>query len=87
MASVGTTGAVEDCKQIVCLSRPKREPRKHHPSLPKWRKDGWFESKLGEYFNEGGENDELQIRLMEVEAGTDKSGLIVEGIEIRPTKG
>ena len=54
--------------------------------LPKWRKYGWFESKLGEYFNEGGEN-ELQIRLMEVEVGTVKSGLIVEGIEIRPTKG
>ncbi|KAK9993800.1 hypothetical protein SO802_023503 [Lithocarpus litseifolius] len=87
MASVGTTGGVEDCKQTVWLSRPKREPRKQHPSLPKWRKDGWFESKLGEYFNEGGENDELQIRLMEVEAGTVKSGLIVEGIEIRPTKG
>ncbi|KAM4069697.1 hypothetical protein ACB094_12G109100 [Castanea mollissima] len=87
MASVGTTGGVEDCKQTVCLGRPKREPRKQHPSLPKWRKDGWFESKLGEYFNEGGENDELQIRLMEVEAGTVKSGLIVEGIEIRPAKG
>ena len=87
MASVGTTGAVEDCKQIVCLSRPKREPRKQDPLLPKWRKDGWFESKLGEYFNEGGENDELQISLRDVEDRTIKSGLIVAGIEIRPTKG
>ena len=96
-ASVGTTGGVEDYKQTVRLGLPAREPRQQHqivPSLPqqhnshpKQRKDGWLEIKLGEFFNEGGEDDQLQIRLMEVEAGIVKSGLIVEGIEIRPTKG
>ena len=96
-ASVGTTGGVEDYKQTVCLGLPAREPRQQHqivPSLPqqhnlhpKQRKDGWLEIKLGEFFNEGGEDDQLKIRFMEVEAGTVKSGLIVEGIEIRPTKG
>ncbi|KAM3682950.1 hypothetical protein ACB098_12G110000 [Castanea mollissima] len=96
-ASVGTTGGVEDYKQTVCLGLPAREPRQQHQielspqqqhnSHPKRRRDGWLEIKLGEFFNEGGEDDQLQIRLMEVEAGTGKSGLIVEGIEIRPTKG
>uniref|UniRef100_A0A7N2MKA4 F-box domain-containing protein n=1 Tax=Quercus lobata TaxID=97700 RepID=A0A7N2MKA4_QUELO len=74
-ASVGTTG-----DQIV-------PPPQKHASHPKQREDGWLEIELGQFFNEGGENDELQIRLTEVEAGNVKTGLIVEGIEIRPTKG
>ena len=95
-ASVGTDGEGEVFKQTVCLGQPAGEPRQQDQivqpqqqriSHPKLRKDGWFEIELGEFFNEGGEDDQLQIRLMEVEAGIVKSGLIVEGIEIRPTKG
>ncbi|XP_030933945.1 F-box protein PP2-B10-like [Quercus lobata] len=93
-ASVGKSGEGEDYKQTVCLCMPAVEPSQQdqvvlpqqHTSHPKLRKDGWLEIELGQFFNKGGE-DELQIRLMEVEAGTQKTGLIVEGIEIRPTKG
>ena len=46
---------------------------------------------MGEFFNEGGEDDDLQIKLMGVEDGEWNIALIValkvEGIEIRPTIG
>ncbi|KAI8539461.1 hypothetical protein RHMOL_Rhmol09G0184800 [Rhododendron molle] len=53
---------------------------------PKARGDGWMEIEMGEYFNKGGggENKELEMSVMEVERGDWKSGLIVQGIEIRP---
>ena len=95
-ASVGKSGEGEDYKQTVCWCMPAVEPSQkdqvvlpqQHTSHSKLRKDGWLEIALGEFFNKGGEDqEELQIRLMEVEAGTQKTVLIVEGIEIRPTKG
>ncbi|XP_065637184.1 F-box protein PP2-B10 isoform X1 [Quercus suber] len=94
-ASVGTIGG-EVYEQTVRLGlfvmQPNQQdriipPPQQHTSRPKQREDGWLEIELGQFFNEGGEDDELQIKLMEVEAGTHKTGLIVEGIEIRPTKG
>ncbi|KAM3682957.1 hypothetical protein ACJW31_12G109900 [Castanea mollissima] len=95
-ASVVTTGGGGVHQQTVGLGLPVMEPNQQHQivpppqqhaSRPKQREDGWLEIELGHFFNEGGEDDELQIRLLEVEAGTVKTGLIVEGIEIRPTKG
>nr|XP_023897416.1 F-box protein PP2-B10-like [Quercus suber] len=95
-ASVGTTGGGEVHQQTVGLGlsvmEPKQQdriepPPQQHASRPKQREDGWLEIELGQFFTEGGENDELQIRLTEVEAGNVKTGLIVEGIEIMPTKG
>ncbi|XP_057459276.1 F-box protein PP2-B10-like [Actinidia eriantha] len=52
--------------------------------LPQGREDGWMEIELGEFFNDGGENGEVRMRLMETKRGNWKSGLIVEGIELRP---
>lgn len=49
------------------------------------REDGWMEVELGEYFVKGGEDD-LEISVMEVKGGNWKSGLVVQGIEIRPKK-
>lgn len=43
----------------------------------------WFEIELGEFFNERGEDSELDISIMETD-GHRKSGLIIQGIEIRP---
>ena len=78
-ASVGTVGA-EVYEQTVRLGLDTSHPNQ--------REDGWLEIELGQFFNGGGEDDELQIKLMEVIAGNvTKTGLIVEGIEIRPTKG
>ena len=92
---VGTIGG-EVYEQTVCLGlfvmEPNQQdqiipPPQQQTSRPKRREDGWLEIELGQFFNGGGEDDELQIKLMEIEAGTHKTGLIVEGIEIRPTKG
>ncbi|PSR98364.1 F-box protein [Actinidia chinensis var. chinensis] len=52
--------------------------------LPQEREDGWMEIELGEFLNDGGENGEVEMRLMETERLNWKSGLIVEGIEVRP---
>ena len=51
---------------------------------PKLREDGWLEIEIGEYFNEEGEETELEMCVMEVKGGNWKSGLIIQGIEIRP---
>ena len=52
--------------------------------LPQGREDGWMEVELGEFFNDGGENGEVRMQLTETERLNWKSGLIVEGIELRP---
>lgn len=51
---------------------------------PKLREDGWLEVEIGEYFNEDREERELEMSVMEVKGGNWKSGLIIQGIEIRP---
>lgn len=55
---------------------------------PRVRGDGWMEIELGDYLNgdceEEEEERELEMSLMEVKGGDWKSGLIVQGIEIRP---
>ena len=81
-ASVGTVGA-EVYEQTVRLGLFVMDT-----SRPNQREDGWLQIELGQFFNGGGEADELQIKLMEViDGNVEKTGLIVEGIEIRPTKG
>ncbi|KAL8094603.1 putative F-box protein PP2-B12 [Apium graveolens] len=54
---------------------------------PRTRKDGWLEIELAQYFNKEGENRELEISLLEVKGGNWKSGLIIQGLEIRPMGG
>ncbi|XP_042516849.1 F-box protein PP2-B11-like [Macadamia integrifolia] len=54
------------------------------PEGPKEREDGWMEIEMGEFFNERGEDGEVVMSLMEVKGGTCKSGLIIQGIELRP---
>ncbi|KAK2650781.1 hypothetical protein Ddye_018270 [Dipteronia dyeriana] len=49
---------------------------------PKMRAGGWLETELGEFFNEGDEEDELLITIV----SKMKQFLVVEGIEIRPKK-
>ncbi|XP_059665679.1 F-box protein PP2-B10-like [Cornus florida] len=53
---------------------------------PKEREDGWFEIEFGELFYESGDDGELEVCLQEVKSGMWKSGLILEGIEIRPKR-
>ncbi|KAM7466115.1 hypothetical protein LguiB_013677 [Lonicera macranthoides] len=49
--------------------------------LPKERTDGWSEIELGEFLSDRGE---VEMRLWETDFHHWKSGLIVEGIEVRP---
>ncbi|KAL6971101.1 hypothetical protein U1Q18_030783 [Sarracenia purpurea var. burkii] len=56
----------------------------HRGRLPETRKDGWSEIELGQFYNDGEEGGEVGIRLREVEILNWKSGLFVEGIELRP---
>jgi len=58
--------------------------RENNDQFPKERGDGWLEMELGEYINKSGEAGKLEICLQEVEGGNWKSGLILQGIEIRP---
>ncbi|KAF8402068.1 hypothetical protein HHK36_013020 [Tetracentron sinense] len=48
------------------------------------RGDGWMEIEMGEFFNDRGEDGEVEMSLTEVKGGNWKAGLIVEGIELRP---
>ncbi|TMW97183.1 hypothetical protein EJD97_006051 [Solanum chilense] len=53
-------------------------------TLPFKRADGWMELKMGDFFNDGGEDGDVDARLMETKKLNDKSGLIVQGMEFRP---
>ncbi|KAG6607139.1 F-box protein, partial [Cucurbita argyrosperma subsp. sororia] len=55
-----------------------------HRVVPKEREDGWLEVQLGVFFHDGGVNGELEMSVLEVKGGHWKSGLLIQGIEIRP---
>ncbi|XP_057982162.1 putative F-box protein PP2-B12 [Malania oleifera] len=48
------------------------------------RGDGWQEVKLGEFYCDGGEGGQVEMSVVEVKEGHWKSGLIIQGVEIRP---
>ncbi|KAF8117022.1 hypothetical protein N665_0012s0037 [Sinapis alba] len=52
---------------------------------PKKREDGWMEAELGVFFNEEG-CDEIELSVIEIRSPYWKCGLIIQGIEFRPTK-
>ncbi|EYU36714.1 hypothetical protein MIMGU_mgv1a017878mg, partial [Erythranthe guttata] len=52
--------------------------------LPHRRSDGWSEIKLGDFFNGSGDDGHVDMMLFEKEGGRWKSGLIVQGIDVRP---
>ncbi|KAJ4776286.1 F-box protein [Rhynchospora pubera] len=54
-----------------------------HGAPPKERRDGWMEVEIGEFYNENGDDGEVEIRLKEKDTQYWK-GLIVQGLEIRP---
>ncbi|PKU62638.1 Putative F-box protein PP2-B2 [Dendrobium catenatum] len=53
---------------------------------PQTRWDGWMEILLGEFYNEEGDDRDVTMSFSEIKGGNYKSGLIVQGIEIRPNK-
>ncbi|KAF8394144.1 hypothetical protein HHK36_020350 [Tetracentron sinense] len=51
---------------------------------PKERVDRWMEIEMGEFFNDRGEDGEVEMSLTEVKGCNWKAGLVIEGIELRP---
>ncbi|KAL2518990.1 F-box protein [Abeliophyllum distichum] len=78
---------VEGENSTVYLIKPAHCRGRWRHAMPEERRDGWMEIKLGEYFNDEGYDGDLQMRLFETENLHGKSGLIVEGIELRPMEG
>ncbi|KAL4273222.1 hypothetical protein GQ457_13G016690 [Hibiscus cannabinus] len=60
------------------------DPSTNIPQFSREREDGWMEVKLGEFFNEHGDDGKATCSLREVDNYTPKRGLIIEGIDIRP---
>ncbi|KAJ8616101.1 hypothetical protein MRB53_035473 [Persea americana] len=52
--------------------------------VPQERSDGWMEIEMGAFFNDEGDEGEVEMNFKHVMGGHWKRGLIVEGIEIRP---
>ncbi|XP_038972051.1 F-box protein PP2-B10-like isoform X1 [Phoenix dactylifera] len=48
------------------------------------RDDGWMEIELGVFYNDEGDDGDVEMSLMEVKALNSKHGLIVQGLEVRP---
>lgn len=51
--------------------------------IPRKREDGWIEIELGDFFNNG-RDGEVKMALMDTDTSTPKSGVVIEGIEVRP---
>ncbi|KZV19474.1 hypothetical protein F511_31844 [Dorcoceras hygrometricum] len=51
--------------------------------VPRKRDDGWMEIEVGEFFNDGGD-EEMVMSLKEIKGHHLMGGLIVEGLEVRP---
>lgn len=71
------------------VSQPKRvllsaSQRQTLPDVPKHRQDGWLEIELGDFYNKEGQEGNLGMKVMGENGTSWKSGLIIQGIEIRP---
>ena len=64
----------------VCLN-PDRDDDEDPPESS----DGWMKMELGEFFCDDGEEGEVVFSLMEIKGGHWKRGLMLEGIELRPS--
>ncbi|KAK4282966.1 hypothetical protein QN277_014275 [Acacia crassicarpa] len=95
--SFGIANDSDAPKRLVCLHprgalrrRRRRQqivPRRaENPNLqyPNKREDGCFEIELGDFFNQGRDDKELGMAVCEINGGHWKSGLFIQGFEIRP---
>lgn len=92
-ARVGVVGQ-EATRRLICFdsatdgqNRRRRRGRRNLVK-PEERGDGWMEIELGEFFIEGGLTncDEIEMSVLETKQLHWKGGLIIHGIEIRPSK-
>ncbi|XP_009780353.1 F-box protein At2g02240 [Nicotiana tabacum] len=75
----------EERASVVSLVEQKVKRRiKRNVKHPRKRVDGWMEIEMGIFFNETGEDGDVEARLMEIKRLHGKGGLIVQGMEFRP---
>ncbi|KAL9839884.1 F-box protein SKIP3 [Arabidopsis thaliana] len=88
-AVVGIVGE-ESFRSFICFdTHGKGQARKRKVvAKPELREDGWMETEIGEFYNEGGlmSSDEVEISTVEGKYAQQKRGLVILGIEIRPAK-
>ncbi|XAR48862.1 hypothetical protein NMG60_11031827 [Bertholletia excelsa] len=66
----------------ISSAKPAQMPE--NGFLPQKRKDGWLEIEMGEIFNDQDNEREVEIKFWRWDDPHCKSGLIVEGFELRP---
>lgn len=89
-AGVGVVGQ-EASNRFICFDSANLRRGRGRRNLvkPIEREDGWMEIELGVFFNEGGlmnSIDEIEMSALETKRLHWKRGLIIHGIEIRPSK-
>ncbi|EOA26085.1 hypothetical protein CARUB_v10019504mg [Capsella rubella] len=87
-ATVGLVGQESSQRFIYFVGpsdRRRRDRERRDVTKPNMRKDGWMEAELGEFFNESS-CDEIATSVLETKSPYWKRGLIIQGIEFRPTK-
>ncbi|XP_057426316.1 F-box protein PP2-B13-like [Lotus japonicus] len=81
--SVKNVGSGQSITKDVCSWDPYLDARRQHSR--QWRRsDGWLEIEMGEFFTSDLEGEEFHMSVTEIQGY--KSGLILEGIEVRPKK-
>ncbi|KAL5725420.1 hypothetical protein ACHQM5_008567 [Ranunculus cassubicifolius] len=79
---VGEVGNVSETRSVY-LEQPSPIPI--GIVVPSMRVDGWMEIELGEFYNDQGEGEEGEVVMnLFHHDGSSRSGLIVQGIELRP---
>ncbi|KAL5718301.1 hypothetical protein ACHQM5_011217 [Ranunculus cassubicifolius] len=77
---VGEAGNVSETRSVY-LKQPSA--RRAGIVVPSMRVDGWMEIEIGEFYNDQGDDGEVVMNLFHHD-GSSRSGLIVQGIELRP---
>ncbi|RYR25391.1 hypothetical protein Ahy_B02g059106 isoform A [Arachis hypogaea] len=77
--SIGMLGGEASTKNVIL--DPESDGVRQLPNL---RGNPWLEIEFGVFFVSSTEDEQVQMSVVETEAGVLKSGLIIEGIEFRP---
>lgn len=81
-ATVGLVGS-QGSTRTVYVDVEREDDTENGHQNPVSREDGWFEVELGEFFNEGDEDGELEVHVLRFN-GSWKRGIIIQGWEVRP---
>ncbi|KAF6147678.1 hypothetical protein GIB67_003009, partial [Kingdonia uniflora] len=73
-------------KKTVSTTHVHLDPKSKLNPPPRQRGGGWMEIEMGSFFNSQGEDGDVLAILKEVTHNHEKSGLVIQGIEIRPKK-